>query len=109
MTVSFHKATGSGVVDETFEPNFIVRIHQIKFTLDAPGVAGENLTCDVDSIAGVEYDGRVMNEPMGGAETMIRGYDPAVLLDKGDNLNFDYLNSGSATWGLEIAFERVAP
>jgi hypothetical protein len=46
---------------------------------------------------------------MGGAETMIRGYDPAVLLDKGDNLNFDYLNSGSATWGLEIAFERVAP
>jgi len=108
MTVSFFKATGSGAVDETFAPNFVVRILQIKFTLSDPGVASENLTCDIDAVAGAEYDGRVLNEPMGGAETLIKGYEPPVFLDKGDNLNFSYENSGSATWGLEVAFERVS-
>ena len=107
MTVSFHKATGSAAVDETFSPNFVVRILQIKFTLNDPGVASENLTADIDAVDGTAYDGRLLNEPMGGAETMIKGYDPAVLLDKGDSINFDYLNSGLVTWGLEIAFERV--
>lgn len=107
MTVSFHKATGAAAVDETFEPNFVIRIHQIKFTLSTPGVAGENLTADIDAIGGAAYDGRMLDEPMSGAETMIRSYDPPILLDKGDNLNFDYENSGSATWGLEVAFERA--
>jgi hypothetical protein len=108
MTVLFHKASGAAAINETFSPNFVVKILQIKLTLASAGVAGEDFTADIDAVAGTSFDGSLIRQSIASASTMIRGFEPAVYLDKGDALNFDYENSGSVAWGLEIAFERVA-
>lgn len=107
MSMLFHRATGAAAVAHTFSPGTIpIRIHQIKFTLSTAGVAGESLTADIDAGAGAAYDGRITDQGMGGAKTLIQATD--VILADLDDLNFTYANSGLATWGIEIAFERVA-
>ncbi len=106
--LSFYKTSGAVAVAETFAPNAIIKIHQIKFTLAEDGVGGESLTADIDGVDGNAFDGRLLNEPMGGVNCLIQSYEAPILLDKGDSLDFAYLNSGAVVWGLEIAYERIA-
>lgn len=106
MTTSFHQATGAAAVADAFSPNSDIKLLQVKFTLSAAGSVGDTLTGTIDAGAGAAYDALLVSELLSGNQNVIVGFNPPIYMPKGDVINFAYPNTGNATWGLEVAYER---
>lgn len=86
------------------DPGRGFQLEEVRLHLSAAGGSSENFTTTVQSAAGDEYNAVLNTQDMNAATD--EHYQPTrpVFLAKGDTLLFEWANSNTKTWGLEVVW-----
>ncbi len=109
MTVLRKAATGNGPIAETFAVPVgdTYRVLSASIHLNAAPTTSENLTIDLDSVAGSNYDARLYSLDLGGGAVtdLVWQPDAPLYLVGGDGLDVTWANTNGRTWGLLLTVE----
>lgn len=98
-------ATGSGALDFELSPNKSVEIREIRLHLSGNAGSAEAFVIQLDSGRGAVYD--CVYLPAATTVTAIANdywivLDPPIVVGFNDELDINWANSNSVTWGLEV-------
>lgn len=99
--------SGDGRLLESFDPQIPSpwRLHEIRLHLDA-AAGDETITARLDSDTGGEHNVLVFSQNLNGLVDVIQQYDTPLHFEAADILDFDWVNAGSLTYGLEILYSE---
>uniref|UniRef100_A0A6M3IST8 Tail protein n=1 Tax=viral metagenome TaxID=1070528 RepID=A0A6M3IST8_9ZZZZ len=86
------------------------QVMEARLTLSAAGGTSENFTITLDSAEGAAWDCTLETQDMNAVafDDVIWGINERRFFDGDDVLLFQYANSNSRTWGLELIYRRHA-
>jgi precorrin-6B methylase 2 len=98
--------TGSGAMSLTFDPEGACILDEIRLHLDTASITSENFVVTLDSCAGSKYDVIFVTQDMNTIKDLVI---PCVhKLNDIDKLVFEWTNTDSRTWGLEVVFRNFS-
>ena len=106
------KETGSGALAETVAPVLNSgqswRLEEIRIHLSAVGGAGAtNFTAKLDHESGAEYDLVILDQDLTAITDLSFQPDRSLEYGKDTELDIEYDNNNSVTWGLEILYKAI--
>ena len=106
MTRRVTRATGSGAIAFTLDPDINFQVSEIRIHLDAVGGAGD-LTISLDAQGGGAYDAVFKTQDMTAIADLF--YQPPVphSFVKGDILKITWANAGGKTYGIEVIWSGI--
>lgn len=97
-------ADGQGVMSESLSPAERFVIEEIRLHLDASSATVENFVVRIDSSKGTRYDVRLYSRNMNGVQDVVFVPNPEYSLVDRDTVTFNWSNTNSRTWGLEVIY-----
>ena len=109
QNVQVETTTGAGTIDHnganpSLEGASARYLNSITVKLSAAPTTAENLTADINAIAGSDYDTRILStDPSVGSVTSVLFIpDQPLLLAPGDQIDVDYANTDTGTIGVRV-------
>lgn len=100
-------ATGAAAIDFELAPTKTAEIREIRINLSIDAANAELLTIALDSGNGAVYDAIYTSSTtaIGTADTTYWVvYDPPFVVGPDDELDINWPNTATATWGLEVIY-----
>ena len=105
MLHSFYK--GTAAMSVSFEPEGEWQLEEARLHLSSAGGATENYTITLDSVKGDEYDIVLSSNAMASDADVQYKPTRADAFVSGDKLLFQYANTNTRAWGLEITYSHI--
>jgi len=98
------KQSGTGNIRLTLSPGSGLELQEIRLTLNAAGGTSENFTATIQSDLGDAYNVILHSQDMNAvAQDIYLPARPHYIFNR-DELLFEYTNTNSRLWGLEIIY-----
>ena len=114
INATFVAETPAG--SETYKQCFIppggedFQVMEVRFTLSAAGGSAEAYTIDLDSGNGAAWDAELdtVADTTATASDIWKAWEERRYFDSDDKITFEYANTNSRTWGIELIYRSYA-
>ena len=105
---SYDTATGATAINETLAPGVTFQLLEVRVHLNTASATTENFVISIDgTIAADVYDCVLDVQDMNGVQDYIYRSDNDTFFIATDEVEFDWANSNSCTWGLEVLWQKT--
>jgi hypothetical protein len=100
-------STGAAAISYTFAPGKKISFEELRLNLSAASATAENFVITLKSHKGTAYDVVLYSRDMNTVQDLVYIPERVHQLEDGDSLLFEWTNTNTRTYGMEIVYKAA--